>query len=210
MDIKTWVTSNLKTSSIVVEAGTSYGCDTRFFSDYLSNGKVYGFEPIPELYRLASQRTNGQPNVELSNKALSSHTGVGTIYVSDRFGEPAESSSLLKPKNHLTIHPEITFKKSIKIETINLDDWFNSKNIAMIDLMWLDLQGYEPIVLQHAPVTLSKTRYLYTEVSLVETYDGVLQYPEFKAFLLNNDFEIVFESLPYADMGDVLFKNKTL
>ena len=76
--------------------------------------------------------------------------------------------------------------------------------------MWLDIQGSEPVVLAASPKTLTNTRYLYSEVSLIETYDGVMMYPEFKVFLEKNDFEMVFEDLPWKDMGNVLYRNKKL
>lgn len=210
MNIKQWIVDNLGNDAIVLEAGTADGNDTKFFSDYFVNGKIYGFEPIPNLYEQTSQKVRGRSNVEISNMALSDKTGNSKIYLSDRFGSDWGSSSLLKPKEHLDVHPEITFKEEINIETTNLDEWFKTKDIDVIHLMWLDMQGYEPVVLMSAPTTLSRTKYLFTEVSLIETYEGVMKYPEFKEFLLSNGFEVVAEELPWVDMGNVLFKNKNL
>lgn len=76
--------------------------------------------------------------------------------------------------------------------------------------MWLDIQGSEPNVLAASPKTMGITKYLYSEVSLIETYDGVIMYPDFKVFLENNNFEMVFEDLPWKDMGNVLYRNKNL
>ena len=55
--------------------------------------------------------------------------------------------------------------------------------------------------------SLKKTRYLYTEVSLEELYEGTVLYPEYKKFLESNGFEVVFEDLPWTDGGNVLFRN---
>jgi FkbM family methyltransferase len=210
MNIKKWILDNLGNDAIVLEAGTADGNDTKFFSDYLINGKVYGFEPIPNLYEQTSQKIRDRYNVEISNLALSDRTGKSKIYISDRFGSNWGSSSLLKPKEHLDIHPELTFKEEIEIETTNLDEWFQKKDIEVIHLMWLDMQGYEPVVLMNSPIILSRTKYIYTEVSLIETYEGVMKYPEFKNFLSENNFEVVGEELVWIDMGNVLFKNKKL
>ena len=83
-------------------------------------------------------------------------TGKTKINVSDRFGVPWGSSSLLKPKEHLDIHTEITFNKSIEIETKNLDEFYIEKGLDVIDFLWFDMQGMEPLVLKNAPLTLSK------------------------------------------------------
>lgn len=210
MNIKEWIISNLKTSSIVLEAGTCEGIDTDFFSNFFIKGFVYGFEPIPELYIQACLRNNGKSNVKIYNCALGEKTGKIKIHVSDRFDEPWGSSSILAPKDHLTDHPQITFKKSIEVDCVNLDDWILDKNIQKIDLMWLDMQGYEPVMLKASMNSLKKVKYLYTEVSLTELYEGIILYPEFKQFLLNNGFEMIFEDLPWKNGGNVLFKNTKL
>jgi FkbM family methyltransferase len=208
MDIKKWIVNNLKDDCIVIEAGTAGGSDTLFFSNYFINGKIYGFEPIPHLFNDTLKNTSGKLNVEIYNLALSNKTEKSKIYFSDRFGHVAVSSSLLKPKDHLQVHPEISFKEEIDIECINLDDFYESNNLNIIDFMWLDMQGLEPIVLKSSPNCLRNTKFIYSEVSLIETYEGVMLYPEFKEFMIKNNFEIVFEDLPWVDMGNVLFQNK--
>lgn len=211
MNIKDWIINNIPPGSIIVEAGSCEGLDTAFFSNVVKDdGKVYSFEPIPDLFNQSLNNTRGRNNVELSNKALSDKNGKSKMYVSDRFGKSWGSSSLLKPKEHLINHKDITFKIEIEIETINLDDWYMSKSIEVIDLMWLDLQGYESFVLQHSPLTLSKTKYLYTEVSLVELYEDNLLYKDYKLFLEQNNFEVVFEEIYWVDGGNVLFKNNLI
>ena len=86
------------------------------------------------------------------------------------------------------------------------DDWITENKIEKIDLAWLDMQGYEPLLLKNSPLAMSKIEYLYTEVSLIETYSEVTKYEEYKSMLLESGFEVVFEDLPWQDMGNVLFK----
>lgn len=210
MNIKDWIVQNLNKNSVIVEAGTADGSDTLFFSQNFKDGRIYGFEPIPNLYYDTMNKVHKFSNVEIINAALSEKTGKCKIFVSDRFGADWGSSSILKPKDHLDVHPEITFKNELEINTVNLDEWLLQKNEQIIDLLWLDMQGYEPVVLKTSPKALEKTRYLYTEVSLIETYENVMLYPEFKNFLIENNFEVIFEDLPWKDMGNVLFKNKNL
>jgi FkbM family methyltransferase len=207
MDIKSWISNTIPSNASIIEAGTSEGEDTIFFSDLVSNGTVYAFEPIINLYNEAKEKTKGRKNVNLYNLALSNKTGTCTMYVSDVRGKDWGSSSFLKPKEHLEIHPSVTFKTEQQVNSVNLDEFFSDKNITMIDLMWLDLQGAEPIVLRASPIILSKVKYLYTEVSLLETYEGVELYAKFKNFIESSGFEVVHEDLPFKDMGNVLFKN---
>lgn len=208
-DIHSWVRSNIKSDGIIIEAGACDGQDTVFFSNLLSSGKVYSFEPIAQLYNKAAQKLRGRTNVELHNKALSDTTAIRKMFVSDRFGADWGSSSFLSPKEHLQTNPEITFKSETDVESVLLDEFIASKDINHIDLMWLDMQGYEPVVLQCSPKALAMTRFLYTEVSLVENYEGLVKYPDYKKFLEDNNFEVIEEGLYWADGGNVLFKNNS-
>ena len=206
MDIHNWIKENLNSESIVIEAGACEGIDTLFFSNIVK--KIYSFEPIPNLYKKALDRVSNRSNVELYNLALSDKNGKSKMYVSDRFGEEWGSSSLLKPKEHLKIHSEITFKEEIEIETINLDYWYEKNNLPSIDMMWLDLQGYEPIVLKSSPNILKNTKYLYTEVALIETYENNIKFPDYKIFLEEFGFEIIHDGIYWQDGGNILLKNK--
>ena len=205
MDIKAWMIQNL-TNPTILEAGVADGGDTLFFSELFPKGRVFGFEPVESLFYQAVEKTRGRSNVFLEKAALSYIDNTQTIYVSDRLNEPWGSSSLLEPKDHLWFHEQITFKSTEEVKTIALDNWISENNIDKIDLAWLDMQGYEPILLQNSPIALSKINYLYTEVSLIDTYDGVMKYPEYRDWLLSKGFTIIFEDLPYQDMGNVLFK----
>lgn len=206
MDIKNWILKNISKNCIILEAGVADGDDTLFFSKSFPDGKIYGFEPNDDLYTQAYNKTHDRKNVFLENAAIDFIDGYKELYVSDRYNESWGSSSLLKPKDHLWFHKAITFKSTQRVKTICLDNWTESKKINKIDIAWLDIQGYEPILLKNSPVTLSKIQFLYTEISLIDTYEGVVKYPEYKSWLLQNGFCVLFEDLQYKDMGNVLFQ----
>jgi FkbM family methyltransferase len=210
MDIRKWILENLPNNPTILEAGTADGTDTLFFAHYFPNGMIYGFEPVPNHFNDTLNKISGRNNVIVYNLALSEDCEPKEIHVSDRFGQDWGSSSLLKPKEHLTQHPEITFNKTITVDCTNLDVWIKDKNINRINLIWLDIQGYEPVVLGSSPITMSMSEYIYAEVSLIDTYEGVQKYPEFKKFMEENGFEAIHEELPWQDMGNVLFKNKNI
>lgn len=203
-----WIIKNIDSNGVIVEAGVYDGQDTDFFCRHSSQGKVYGFEPIPSIFREAKQRVGHYPNLVLYQKGLGEKTEIKTMFLSERFGLECGSSSVLKPKLHLEVHPDVTFNRSIEVQTIKLDDWASENQIEKIDLLWLDTQGSEPLILAASPRSLKNTRYLYTEVSLIETYEGVVTYPKFKKFLENNDFEVIHEDFPWKDMGNILCRNK--
>ncbi len=207
-NIHKWILENLSQTPTIVEAGVCDGLDTEFFARSFPKGKIYGFEPIPELFNQSLSLTKGYSNVFLNQLALGELTENKKIYVSDRFGKKWGSSSILKPKDHLTFHKEITFNSELEVKTVNLDDWCQDNGIDKVDLMWLDLQGMEPLVIKSSPKIISNTTYIYSEVSLTETYENVIIYDKFKEYMLDIGFDIVFEDLPWQDSGNVLFQKK--
>ena len=209
-DIHQWILNNLPKDSTIIEAGTCEGLDTLFFSEHFTEGKIFGFEPIPALFDQVKSRTYDRNNVVIYNMALSDSSGKKTMNLSDRFGQIWGSSSFLNPKEHLKYNPEITFNSKVDVDMIRLDDFISQNQIKKIDLMWLDMQGYEPNVLMSSPDSLNITKYLYTEVSVLENYEGMILYPEFKKFLEFHGFEAIHEGLYWTDGGNVLFENKNM
>jgi hypothetical protein len=88
-----------------------------------------------------------------------------------------------------------------------LDDFMDFNGIQMIDLLWLDLQGMEPAVLRKSPSALKKIRLIHTEVSFVETYKGVVLFPEFNSFLISHGFKLLKLNKDFKDMGNALYLN---
>lgn len=206
MDIKKFIIDNLSIDSIVIEAGACDGYDTLFFSNHLTNGKIYSFEPIKSMYLQTLDKISNRENVILENLALSENFGERTMEVADRFGVDWGSHSFLKPKEHLRTNPDITFNRTEIVNCINLDEYILKNSINRIDMMWLDMQGYEPNMIMSSPISLNMTKFIYTEVNLTETYEKNILYKDYRKFLEDSGFEIIFEDLQWVDSGNVLFK----
>jgi hypothetical protein len=89
------------------------------------------------------------------------------------------------------------------VPTLRLDDWCGENNIDRIDFIWMDVQGAEGDVIAGASRILKKTRFLYTEYSNNELYEGQLSLKQLLARLPLFD---VLATYP----GDVLLKNRTI
>ena len=208
--IHKWILENLSSTPTIIEAGVCDGLDTEFFAKSFPNGKIYGFEPIPELFQQALNRNKNYLNVNLEQLALGERSEDVQFFVSDRFGQKWGSSSILKPKKHIDVHTEITFNSESTLKVVNLDEWCLDRGICSVDLMWLDMQGAEPIVIKNSLNIVSKTKFIYSEVSLIETYENVVLYEDFKSYMESVNFKVVFEDLPWEDMGNVLLENINL
>lgn len=187
----------------ILEAGASDGKDTLDWSRRLPNAQIYAFEPVPDIFKVLNERVKNRKNVHLFTYALSDTGGKSKMYVSS--GASHSSSSLLAPKEHLNFHKNVFFEKEITVLTKRLDDWTTENNIDQIDFMWLDMQGGELKALRGGEKILETTQVIYTEVSLMEMYEGAPLYAQLRLWLQDRGFQIVKEELSWEDMGNVLF-----
>ena len=207
VNIHNFILKNLSNESIIIEAGAADGNDTVFFGKNFPNSKIYSLEPMSSLYDITFKKIQNFNNIHLFNLAFSQTNGRMYLNLAENQNQPWGSSSLLRPKLHLEIHPGITFNSKKSVETIKLDSFLSMNNIESVDLLWLDLQGVEPDVLM-ASNQLQKVKYIYSEVSVLENYENQILYEDFKKFMIDNGYKVHFEDIRWEDGGNVLFKNR--
>lgn len=196
----------LPKNPIIIDCGAHDGADSVELVNALI-GTVHCFEPVNDLYDRLEQRTKKYSSIHTYKLALSNKSGTDTFYISE--GESDASSSLLPPLLHLKDHPKTVFKQKLIVNTKTLDDWADENEIDNVDLLWLDMQGYEMNMLQASKKILPTVKVIHTEVSTRETYKGVAQYDEYKRFLEGIGFLALIEAIPRGwDMGNVLFVRK--
>jgi FkbM family methyltransferase len=191
---------------VIVEAGAHIGLDTEDLIHYFPQGKIYAFEPIPDLFLQLSERVRPYKNVRCYPTALGNQVGEVVMYISS--GVSDGSSSILPPKDHLIDHPDVFFAQTIHVPCTTLDDWAKVNNIEKVDLFWLDMQGYELNALKAGLAVLENVQAIYTEVNLKETYKGAPLYSELREWLEARNFGVEVEEIPWEDGGNVLFVRK--
>jgi FkbM family methyltransferase len=113
------------------------------------------------------------------------------------------SSSIRKPKKTLEYWPDMTFEE-VNVKCYKFDTYYNLVNPGIIDFIWADIQGAEGDLIDGGQLALSKTRYLYTEYSNDELYEGEIGLDEILK-RLPGKWSIV------EDYGsDVLLKNESI
>jgi hypothetical protein len=113
-----------------------------------------------------------------------------------------ESSSILKPKLHLELYPDITFDNTEEVEIKKLDDY----NYSNYNFMNMDVQGYELEVLRGGSNTLQYIDYLYCEVNRNEVYEGNAYIQELDDYLFSYNMKRGETSWwDDGDWGDALY-----
>jgi FkbM family methyltransferase len=194
----------LPQAPVIIDAGAHVGGDSIEMCRLFPGSVVHAFEPVPAIFERLKYNTRKFDRIHCYQLGLSNQTGVQELHVSS--GASDGSSSFLQPKDHLTDHPDVFFEEDITVHAITLDDWAASANINHVDMLWLDMQGYELEVLKASTAILPTVKAIHMEVSLRSTYDGVPLYHELREWMAEQGFRVEVEALPVGwDMGNVLF-----
>jgi FkbM family methyltransferase len=182
----------------IIHVGAHYGEEV---GDYINSGinDIVLFEPLKDNFRILSERIKEfQANIILHQVALGSSENKTSMYVSDN---EKQSSSILKPKVHLSHHPDVYFPDIEEVEVKLLDNYeYNEYNY-----LHMDVQGYELEVLKGATETLKHIDFIYCEVNRDELYEGNAYVEQIDEFLSEYDMKRV-ETYWLGDLwGDALY-----
>jgi FkbM family methyltransferase len=126
----------------VVDAGANIGYLSMNFAKLCSQGHVYSFEPDSENYRYLkkNKEDNAFQNITLFNKALGAEPGTARLF--KLYENNTGANRILNQNDSATA--------SETIEIITLDSLKQQGIIQKVDLLKIDVEGYEPFVLQGA------------------------------------------------------------
>lgn len=183
------IAKHLPKKPVIIEAGAHMGFDTFGLAKIWPNGIIHAFEPVPDVFATLVERVKNFKNVKTYNVALGKENGTIEMYVSG--GTSTASSSILKPTAHLNLFPSVTFDDKIVVPLKKLSDLALEVKIDTIDLLWLDMQGYEVYALEGAGKLLQDVSVIYTELCRSELYSGLVTQNTYIEFLKGAGFELV-------------------
>jgi FkbM family methyltransferase len=124
--------------AVVVDAGANIGIYSEFLSRHVGpKGVVHSFEPCPDNFMRLRSATRKLPNVCPWLAAVGERSGKTTLYVSDRLNV-----------DHRSYATERNARRVLQVRMVALDDYFKPGD--RVDLLKLDIQGYESHALQGA------------------------------------------------------------
>ena len=178
------------------------------YEEYIGLGiKQFVFiEPCRAAFEVVKNKFKGNPDVILYNHACGDAAYQGTMYTGP--SNQGMSNSLLKPKVHLTQHPDVLFTTTEEVDVIRLDDLFFERH--RYNLLNMDCQGFEGRVLMGAKKTLESIDYIYTEINRQEMYENNAMVEDIDRLL--SDFTRVETgwASDYHGWGDAMYIRKTL
>ena len=163
-------------------------------------GHVIWVEMLPDKYEALREFADNERATVL-NAACWDQAGVRLpLFRADN----GQSSSLLKPEEHLTAHPTIAFKQEGEILTSRLDSILPAT--AKFDFINFDIQGAELCALRGLGVRLKDVRWAYLEVNWRKLYADCALIGELDAFMKDAGFERIATRIarPFG-WGDALY-----
>jgi FkbM family methyltransferase len=127
---------------VVIDVGVNVGTTILKFAKYSQGGKVFGFEPDIEMFARAKKNIalNNYKNISLIDKGLGSKATRVKLY---KVHENNPGMNRVLDSSNLNDDYDFT-----EIEVIRLDDFVQDNNIEKIDLIKIDVEGYEFNVIQ--------------------------------------------------------------
>lgn len=163
-------------------------------------------EPCRAAFEVVKNKFKDDPSVILYNHACGDAAYQGTMFTGP--SNQGMSNSLLKPKVHLTQHPDVLFTTTEEVDVVRLDDLFFERE--RYNLLNMDCQGFEGRVLMGAKKTLASIDFVYTEVNRLEMYENNAMVEDIDRLL--SDFTRVETgwASDYHGWGDAMYIRKTL
>jgi FkbM family methyltransferase len=174
------ISTKLPARPTILDLGSHHLEEAELLVPHLKQAVWHGFEPNVDCFRYA--RDTIAPHlvdtydctISMTCAAVGREVGTATLYLSSKKnGEPwTPSSSIRKPAGALRGFPWMAFDKTVEVPVTTLDCYCASQDIANVDLIKMDIQGAEIDAIMGGQVTLTKTKYLITEVVGYEEYEG--------------------------------------
>jgi FkbM family methyltransferase len=197
----------------IIDVGAHTGEIAKQFAD-LYHPDFFAFvEPLPQMrpslesLRLASQQ-------KFFFCALGRTSGNAKLNVLAN----APSSSLLEPAEQLEEKYHVSMDKVqvVDVEVRTLDDVFDECNLKELDLLKIDVEGYEIEVFEGGRKALENTRVIVCEVVFFEAHNGRPLFGDVYAYLRKNGFELrglvgyVYDDHALPLHCDAVFLNRKL
>lgn len=203
-----------KSINTIFEIGSRYGDESIELGKNFKNSVIYSFECNPLTVEICQNKLKNYKNIKFFNYGVGDKNEELPFFsfVKDNDG----ASSFFK-----RIDYDQTQKQTGIIKIRKLIDIVKENNIDSIDLLCMDVQGYELNILKGAEEFLKKIKYIIIEQpkQIINTnylpqgvhskYIGAPSYDEIYNFMNENGFELLEKIEENLIEDNVMYKNSS-
>jgi len=172
--------------AFIIDGGANIGFVTNEFHSHFKTSKIYAIEPNPIVYSTLEESYRGNKNITVLNVGISRVPGKMTFNINENTG----TSSFLQPNAYHGTHLAKKKGEAKEIETIGLDAFAEREGIKVLDILKLDIEGFELEALKGAEQLLKEQRVhaILLEVNLIESYVGQPLFHQIAAHLIERNY----------------------
>lgn len=181
----------LTSAKTILDVGANHGDFAQAANAIFPQSTVNLFEPLPDMQKHLEQLIqSGRSYWRLVPCALGSENGTFPLHVDD--ADDAIGSFTGFTEEYLKANPRARLSREIMCQVRTLDDVGSERGFDRIDLLKIDVEGFEFEVLKGAALSLQRTRAVIIEVSLIRRSSGSAHpLVEMLDFLSRTGFEVV-------------------
>jgi FkbM family methyltransferase len=199
---------------VIFDVGANRGKTTTKYLELFPKASVHAFEPFPKSSEIFKQAHQESSRVIFNEIALSNKIGRAEMSVN----KSVDTNSLLQSKNiGATSDKYCKQVDSISVETKTIDNYCNSHNVSEIDILKMDVQGFELEVLKGASEMLKSGRIklIYSETYFAQQYVDQPLFHDISKYLYEHGYVLQDLYDPYFSEKKILwcdsiFIHKTL
>jgi len=194
----------------IIDVGANCGNISRQFAELYRPNFIAMVEPLPEM-RARLENMKLAKSQKVFSCALGSKPGTAFLNVLSN----SPSSSLLEPRADLGSFYQVDMikEKEVAVKLRTLDDIFGECKIEDVDLLKVDVEGYEIKVFKGGGETLRHTKLIVCEVVFFEAHKGRPLFEDVYGFLRKSEFELretigfVYDAKGLPLQCDAVFEN---
>jgi FkbM family methyltransferase len=186
----------------IVDIGGADGNTSIIFSKAFGKANIYVFEPIESAYSVLRENVKDYPNIIAVNKGLGSREGRLNIHLAKR----TTASSLFQMEKQIAdpfFSENLTEKGVEEVEISTLDKELPAD--IQVNIIKIDVQGYELEVLRGGMQTLKRTDIVLLEMQNHKLYRDAPEYYDLDKFLRENDFSL-YDIVPSIKLSKKLYE----
>jgi len=190
---------------VVFDVGAHKGQTAKHIRARMPNATIHSFEPFPDSFGELSAAVVGDPMTTAHQVALSDTPGVARLKVN--VGS-ATNSLLATDSTGANYWPAGLFKtqREVEVPTKTIDSFCLEHNIRHIDILKLDVQGFEYSVLTGAKEMLSRQAIdmVFMEMIMAPAYVGQRKLHEYLSMFDSHGYSLVDLYSPMYRNGRLL------
>jgi FkbM family methyltransferase len=172
----------------VIDVGANVGQFAVACAKTYPNTTVYSFEPSPESAARLKKNVSKLSTVHVFPMALGERKGEVPFHINSH----SHSSSILAlGELHRASFPNALETHTVHVPMSTLDCELSSVSMEGPVLLKLDVQGYEPQVLQGATKTLTRVDWVLLEASFRPMYEGEITFIEIVRLMEQRGFDFL-------------------